>query len=283
MKNDTNTYIQPEISIVVPVYQVEPFLKQCIDSILAQSFFNFELLLIDDGSTDKSGTICDEYTKSDYRIKVFHQSNKGLSAARNTGLDNACGKYITMIDSDDVLLSNDYLKILYDSLEKNNAEISVIGQISFKDGEIPPKAYIGFKSLDDTNSVTILNGYQYNYWKHNEVKLLIGGFYPNPAYGKLYRRELFNNVRFPQGRIYETVAIQHLLTLYCERIAFVNATMYGYRIRKHSIERGTPIKTKMQDMILAYQERINYYKSEGYPELASYAEQLLLLWLNKNK
>lgn len=283
MNNDIKIDIQPEISIIVPVYQVELYLRQCIDSILMQSFLNYELLLIDDGSTDSSGTICDEYAKADQHIKVFHQSNQGLSAARNTGIDNASGKYITMIDSDDVLLSNEYIKILYDSLQKSNAEISIIGQLSFRGNQEPPKAYIGFKSLDDISAITILNGYQFNYWRHNEVKLPIGKFYPNLAYGKLYRKELFNNVRFPYGRIYESVAIQHLLTLHCERIAFVNAALYGYRFRKNSIETGTPIDKKMQDMILAYQQRINYYNNEGYPELSSYADQSLLLWLNKNK
>jgi len=283
MNNEINKDKQPEISIIVPVYQVESYLKQCIDSILTQSFHNYELILIDDGSIDNSGVICDEYAKQDHRIKVFHQSNKGLSASRNIGLDNAYGKYITFIDSDDVLLSDDYLKILYDSLQKYNAEISITGHISFKDNAPLPKPYIDFQSLDDVDSVTILNGYQYNYWKKNEMKISEGRFFPNPAHGKLYRKDLFNQVRFPEGRIYETVSIQHLLTLYCERIAFVNASMYGYRIREHSIETGTNVEKKMQDMIKAYQERIDYYNREGYPELASYAEQALLRWLNNNK
>ena len=283
MNNEISKNKQPEISILMPVYQVESYLKECVDSILTQSFHDFELLLIDDGSIDNSGAMCDEFSKQDHRIKVFHQSNKGLSAARNTGLDNACGKYVTLIDSDDVILSNDFLKILYDAIQRYNADISVTGHISFKDNAPLPKPYIGFQSLDDVDSVTILNGYQYNYWKYNEVKIPIGRFFPNPAHGKLYRKDLFNQVRFPEGRIYETVSIQHLLTLYCERIAFVNASMYGYRIRQHSIETGTNSEKKMQDMIKAYQERIDYYNREGYPELASYAEQSLLRWLNNNK
>lgn len=109
----------PEISVIVPVYKVERYLAQCIDSILAQTFTDFELLLIDDGSPDRSGEICDEYARKDSRVRVFHQENAGVSMARNKGLDEAVGKYITYVDSDDYIKSS-YLKNLYSALPSDN-------------------------------------------------------------------------------------------------------------------------------------------------------------------
>ena len=105
---------QPVISIIVPVYNVESYLRQCLDSILMQDFNDYELLLIDDGSPDNCGNICDGYASKDPRIRVIHQENGGLSAARNTGLDNSASEYIAMVDSDDILLSTRYLSTLLD-------------------------------------------------------------------------------------------------------------------------------------------------------------------------
>lgn len=107
----------PIISVIVPVYNVEEYLSRCIDSILAQTFTDFELLLINDGSTDNSGRICDEYIKNDSRIKVFHTKNFGVSSARNKGIENAIGKYISFVDSDDEVF-NTYLETLYNHIVK---------------------------------------------------------------------------------------------------------------------------------------------------------------------
>ena len=112
----------PEISVIVPVYKVEPFLKECIDSILLQKFTNFELILIDDGSPDQCGVICDSYAKEDSRIKVIHQTNQGLSAARNTGLDIAIGQYLTFIDSDDIV-EVDYLEKMLQLINQYEADV----------------------------------------------------------------------------------------------------------------------------------------------------------------
>ena len=113
-----------EISIIVPVYNVDQYLENCIESILNQTFKDYELILIDDGSTDKSGEICDKYEKKDNRIKVIHKYNGGLSSARNAGLDLACGKYIGFVDSDDSIHPEMY-EILYDLQQIYNADISV--------------------------------------------------------------------------------------------------------------------------------------------------------------
>lgn len=115
----------PEISVIVPVYKVEEYLPQCIDSILAQTFTDFELLLVDDGSPDCCGEICEEYAGKDMRIRVFHQANAGLSCARNTGLMNARGRYVTFIDSDDYVKPC-YLERLYGALPADKTKEGVI-------------------------------------------------------------------------------------------------------------------------------------------------------------
>ena len=126
----------PLISIIVPVYNVDAYLKQCVDSILNQKYENFELLLIDDGSTDKSGEICDVYEQRDKRVRVFHKKNGGVSSARNVGLDNAQGDWIAFVDSDDIV-TPDYLFDLYDSLKENDIDLVIQNLSVFKDGTEP--------------------------------------------------------------------------------------------------------------------------------------------------
>ena len=116
----------PEISIIVPVYKVEKYLRHCVDSILAQTFTDFELLLIDDGSPDNSGAICDEYAEKDNRVRVFHKENGGVSSARNLGLDNARGTYIMFCDSDDYVADN-WAEKLYEFMNYNEANLSICG------------------------------------------------------------------------------------------------------------------------------------------------------------
>ena len=111
------------VSIIVPVYQVKEYVGECVESLRAQTYTNLEILLVDDGSTDGSGEICDEYVRSDNRIRVIHQKNRGLSAARNTGLDQAAGEYVAFVDSDDVVLP-DFIETLYDLSGRYQADIA---------------------------------------------------------------------------------------------------------------------------------------------------------------
>ena len=116
----------PAISVIIPVYNMGPWLRDCLESVLAQTFTSFECILVDDGSTDDSPQICDHYAKKDDRFRVIHKANGGLSSARNAGLDDAAGEYIAFVDSDDVILP-DYLKILYEALHQNDADMSICG------------------------------------------------------------------------------------------------------------------------------------------------------------
>ncbi len=134
----------PEISIILPIYKVEKYLPACVDSILEQTFTDFELIMVDDGSPDRCEAICEDYAKKDERIRVIWQENQGLSGARNTGLDAAVGKYITFVDSDDVV-NIYYLEELLQALIGNKADVSVCNYLAFHDGEVydykvlPPK------------------------------------------------------------------------------------------------------------------------------------------------
>lgn len=189
------------ISIVVPVYNTEVYLRRCVDSILDQSFTDFELLLVDDGSTDGSSSICDEYAAKDSRVSVIHQCNAGVSAARNAGLAYAFSEsetqYLTFIDSDDFVAPT-YLYTLYQALLDNNADISVCGEYTHGgqkcvfDGQ---RNFDGIIRLDATEACRMI---------------YTGGAGHAPfvtVWGKLYKKELFRDIRFPVGKIHEDQAV----------------------------------------------------------------------------
>ena len=263
----------PLISIIIPVYQVLPYLSACLDSILAQTLTDWEMLLVDDGSYDGSETVCDEYASKDSRIRVFHQKNAGLSAARNTALDNARGLFYTMVDSDDLLATPNYLQILYDALAEYDAEMSVCDHIDFQDGTEPPLV----KDIGDI-SVRVCTGR--SFYSENRTR----EFYYSSAHGKLYKKELFDGLRYPIGRVYEDVAIQHRLSFNCDRIACIDRGLYAYRGRQSSI-RGSKLKKESatQDYVYALHDRIVFFAELGDHEMVHLAEQNLLAILNYRK
>lgn len=261
--------VHPVISVIVPVYNVEPYLRACLDSIRMQSFTDWEMLLIDDGSTDNSGVICDEYAAMDDRILVFHQENRGLSAARNAGLDHVRGQYIAMIDSDDVMLSEDYLNILLRSIEEYGARIAVADLYPFSDN--PPS-----RALEYPLSIKCYNGPD-AYANHMGK----AGFNYGHVGAKLYDRSLFSSVRYPIGKLAEDNAIAHLLFSPCERVAVIDAYIYGYRMRPGSIMSSSDKSVLIHDTVAAFNGRVEYFKQLGRPDLSHLAEQELLKTLNK--
>ena len=265
---------QPVISIIVPVYNVESYLRQCLDSILMQDFNDYELLLIDDGSPDNCGNICDGYASKDPRIRVIHQENGGLSAARNTGLDNSASEYIAMVDSDDILLSTRYLSTLLDVCNDTGADISVCEHITFKNADYLPELLYPAGITNEAVPCSIIDGIKYN-GRHSLLDQTTFNISP----GKLYRKTLFENVRYPTGRLFEDIAVQHRLTLHCSRIAVINAALYGYRTRNDGLSLGSPLDTRINDLIFAFHDRMDYFEREGYPDLVKKAEQDLLIHL----
>lgn len=175
---------KPLLSVIVPVYKAEKYIHRCINSILNQSITDLELILVDDGSPDNSGTICDEYARKNSRIKVFHQKNAGVCAARNKGLENAEGKYVCFVDSDDYLEKN-AMEILYIDILSHNADISCGLEIADK-------------NCDEKN---LKNG-TYEIWKDTDAikNSLLDNRFTYSVWAKLFKRELIENIRFEEGR-----------------------------------------------------------------------------------
>ena len=153
------------ISVIIPVYNVEEYLERCIDSVIAQSYRDIEIILVDDGSVDSSGIICDKYKEKDNRIKVVHQKNSGMSGARNTGLEYACGEYVYFLDSDDII-HPECLKIHLETLLKNNADMTVAQFVRFRD-----ESEINFQEINEDLSLTGLISNQIEEFNEEEVKV----------------------------------------------------------------------------------------------------------------
>ena len=183
----------PKISVIVPVYKVEAYLQECVDSILAQTFEDFELILVDDGSPDNCGAICDAYAGKDSRVKVIHQENQGLSGARNTGIEASKGEFLTFVDSDD-MVSPQYLEVLI-NLFCDNTDVAVCGFKSFLDGTEYP---IGRSARE---MVRVYSP------KESLIELYNGNtLIPVNACAKLIRRSLLGDLRFPVGKLHEDQA-----------------------------------------------------------------------------
>lgn len=210
----------PEISVIVPVYKVEKYLEPCVESILRQTFENFELILVDDGSPDNCGKICDEYATKDNRVVVIHQKNQGLSCARNTGIAAAQGRFLCFVDSDD-LVAPDYCEVLFERLSKSDADFSVCGVCRFQDGETPdPK---------DREDVGRISGYEF-------LKIQMERKSEFGVWNKLYRRELFDRMCFMPGRVNEDVIFSADLMRNCRKGAVISGReLLFYRQREGGI------------------------------------------------
>lgn len=239
----------PSISIIVPVYNVEEYLPRCIDSILAQTFTDFELIIVDDGSPDNCGKICDEYEKKDNRIKVIHKENGGLSDARNAGLDIAQGKYIGFVDSDDEIKCI-ALEVLYNCAIHNRCDI-----VCSTFGKIIDDRYI---NNECSNTVEFFD-------KKRIMKWYSYSKYGYTAWNKLYKTSLFCNIRYPKGRVYEDVATTYKLMDKASKVAYIDQDLFYYRIRETSITHSIFSK-KLSDEIMAFEEYYNFI-TVNYPYL----------------
>ena len=212
----------PEISIIVPVYNVEPYLRQCLDSVLAQSFANFELILIDDGSQDNSGVICDEYAARDDRIYVIHQKNRGQGCARNVGIDQAEGKYIIFLDSDDYWLPST-LEILYAEAERNQTQVIVFGARLFWEDEEESKTDCFYRYTVDNGIVC--SG------TDRLKKTMDAKEYHSEPWSRFCLLDYLRKagLRFDEGIIHEDAKFSFLSILYAERVECIDEQLYQYR------------------------------------------------------
>lgn len=235
----------PLISVIVPIYNVEKYLSKCVQSILAQTYTNLEVFLVDDGSPDRCGEMCDEYARQDARIKVIHKPNGGLSDARNVAIDEAAGEWITFVDSDDYL-SVYCIEYLYRNAVKSNAEISVCSFTAFHDND----------SLRDTtpsgNSILLC--------KEKALETMFyQNMFDNTAWGKLYKTALFEGIRYPTDCIIEDCPTTYLLINASKNVAVTKDKLYYYLLRDNSIE-GAPFSVKKMDSALKVFEYWNSNK-----------------------
>ena len=238
-----------EVSIIVPVYQVENYIRQCVDSILAQTFTDFELILVDDGSKDKSGQICDEYAGMDERVRVIHKENGGLSDARNRGLDQAVGNYFMFVDSDDYIAPT-MVECLYKNTLKEDADIAACNFLYFFENDRKKDFATHIQS-------EVLTGTEIFYNRKNERNYGIW----TVAWNKLYKRETFEKVRFRFGKYHEDEFWANDIYQMDIKIVTIPECLYYYRQRDNSIM-GKKSIVKSLDILEAFQERIYIYLKE---------------------
>lgn len=240
------------ISIVVPIYNVEKYIEKCLDSILNQTFYDFELILVDDGSTDNSGKIADEYATKDERISVYHKPNEGLAATRNVGIDKASGEYICFIDSDD-WIEETYLEELINLAVENCADLVICDFLknAGSDKAVSPE---GAVVTEETGYEAISNLYTKNY-----VQYVV-------AWNKLYRKALFDNVRYISGIIHEDEAICADIYCACSKVIRTNRVLYNYRVNNDSSIMSSKYSLKRLDILKALENRMALFKKKGYTE-----------------
>ena len=238
----------PIVSVIVPIYRVEKYLRQCIDSIVSQSYMELEIILVDDGSPDNCGQICDEYAKKDSRIKVIRQANGGLSAARNAGLEIATGDYISFIDSDDYIDENLYKDIM-NIFCKQNVDI-----VKFTSRRV-----IGDKIITYPHTCGI------NVMCARDALLDFLNHEGACAWNKVYKREVIGDIRFPVGRVFEDTAVVYKFIANSKQYAVYDKPYYFYRYNDSSITQTSFSPKARWDFVLANEETYEYCK-EHVPE-----------------
>lgn len=212
--------MRPVVSIIVPVYKVEAYLDECIESIVSQTYTNVEIILVDDGSPDRCPEMCDEWARKDERINVIHQLNQGLSGARNVGIAKSKGQYLAFVDSDDYIDCH-MIEYSMNAFGKSNADIVVfdLSRVS-EQGE--------FLGSTETLSETVLS-------QKDALEALLSAKIHDYPVNKVYKREVFQNVSFPEGRCYEDIGTTYKTFLNAEKIYCLPEKLYYYRKRKNSI------------------------------------------------
>ena len=208
--------VSPLISVIIPVYKVEPYLRKCVDSVLAQTYANLEIILVNDGSPDNCGKICDEYAERDERIKVIHKENGGQSDARNVALDVMKGEYVAFVDSDDWVLPG-YVGDMYENLKRYEADLAIGGIAYFYEQDKNYKCPYNMKTKEGVlNREQAINVLMYQ----NE-------FLPSPC-AKLYKASLFKTFRYPKGIYWEDLATVYKLFFMCSKISYSDDKNYFY-------------------------------------------------------
>jgi len=255
------------ISIIVPVYNVDKYLDECIKSIINQTYENLEVILIDDGSTDDSGKICDKWKANDKRIKVIHKKNGGVSSARNLGLENANGEYIGFVDGDDTI-SDNMFEILYNNMIKNDADISMCNYNIVRNGNIT------YHKHNIENDLLIIED------KNTFYDLLNRDYYKGYLWNKLFKKNIIKYNKFDEEiHMCEDLLFVAQIAKRCNRYCFDNRRLYNYLIHNGSAY-NSKINEKHLTVVDAYSKINNIVRSEAKEKV--YYEYLNseFLWLN---
>lgn len=231
------------LSIIVPIYNVEQYLDECLQSLLQQTYTNFEVILVNDGSTDQSGSICKKYCLKDSRLKYYEKRNGGLSDARNYGIEKARGKYIAFVDSDDYVDKEMYQILIKNLIHYNSQIVCCPIKIKFANYTKIKKEIQGIKIFDSFGAIKdVLNQ---------------GGSLDYAAWNKVYMASLFSDIRFPKGKIYEDMHIMPIIFSKCKQIIQIDKPLYYYRQREKSIT-SSAFSKKNFDIISAYESILTF-------------------------
>lgn len=258
------------VSVIVPIYKVEPYLRRAVDSIRRQSYSDLEIILVDDGSPDNCGAICDDYAEKDNRIKVIHKENGGLSDARNAGLDIATGAYIVFVDSDDYIAEN-FVEVLLGELQKNDADVAMCSYAVTSSCQMDDSIFLGGAGACEhgkNGSVEVCD-------RHGLLSNLYDANHRDATYfivswNKIYKASLWEGVRFPKGKIHEDEATTYRIYDRASKGVYLHRSLYGYFSAPDSITRSK-FNLKRLDWMDALDDRIAFFESQGDEEQVSYA------------
>lgn len=260
------------VSVVVPIYNVQDYLRECIDSIINQTYANIEIILVDDGSPDECGQICDVYASQDKRIQVIHKKNGGLSDARNCGMAKATGQYITFVDSDDFIHIR-YIEILLELAKDKQADI-VAGDFSlFRESDEHQDKVIEENEIGQAQILSSMHLYDDNFINRMTMRLTV-------AWGKLYKRELWNGIQYPVGKIHEDTFTTWKLMEKAQKVVYVEEPLYYWRENLNSITRGEFSLAHLIGLN-AYQEQLEYFiqeKKQRYIEIVFAEYMEMFFW-----
>jgi glycosyltransferase involved in cell wall biosynthesis len=248
----------PKLSIIVPVYKVEKYLRKCIDSILGQMFTDFELILVDDDSPDESPAICEDYKQRDSRIVLVHKENGGLSDARNVGLDIARGQYLGFVDSDDYVAPNMY-ETLISVMEDSNSDMVICDNYRVSSESITIQNWLGEPRTFDRDEA---------------MYAILTDTIGSQAWNKVYKKDLFAEIRYPKGRLYEDLATTYKYVHRCSKVTYTKVPLYYYTIRGDSISYSSHAD-RNGHIFLGFKERYEFAKVE-YPQFADDCLKLVM-------
>lgn len=261
------------LSVIIPVYNVENYLKQCVDSILNQTYKELEVFLIDDGSTDESSKICDEYSLIDKRVRVYHKENSGQSGARNMALDMATGDFVTFVDSDDYLAPDMY-ETLMSNLQKYEADISCCSCYMVTDGIVNAEK----KSYDQQISI---------YEKKDEI---FSNIFGRPSllrpeiWNKVYKREIIGNVRFKERQVHQDVYFDRMVFNQAPKVVFFNSPLYYYRVNRPGNTNSKPFNENRLPVLDEFEGLANELREDNHiysaEQVEVFAMEMIIIFCN---